>query len=259
VDLPGALEESVNTYFYALAYDLGIDRMHDYLGLFGFGSPTGIDLPGESGGLLPSRDWKERRFQEPWYPGETVIAGIGQGFNVVTPLQLANALAALVADGQRRAPRLLFAEKPADAGSAERVRAPVVANIPVRDDENWQLVREGMRRVVNGRRGTARDVGLDAPFVIAGKTGTAQVFALNRDRQYEEESLDESLRDHALFIAYAPYEAPSIVVAVVVDHGGAGSRVAAPVARATIDAWLEQEPVTLGVNGTGRVTATEGP
>lgn len=241
VDMGGALEQSVNTYFYQLALSLGIDRMHDYLAQFGFGRPTGIDLPGESGGLLPSRDWKRGRYGEPWYPGETVISGIGQGFNVVTPLQLANALAALVNGGTVREPRLLYAEKRPGQGGAVRVEAPEVGRVPVSDPQDWAAILEGMHRVVNGPRGTARSVALDAPYEIGGKTGTAQVYALAEGEEYEESEVAEHLRHHALFIAFAPYEEPRIVVAVVVDHGGAGSTRAAPVARAVLDAWLQQQ------------------
>ncbi len=241
VDLARALEESVNTYFYQLALDLGIDRMHDYLEQFGFGLPTGIDLPGESSGLLPSRDWKRGRFNQPWYPGETVIAGIGQGFNVVTPLQLANAQAALINGGRRWQPNVLFATKgPADE-TAQRQQSALSAEIPVADPRNWEVVLDGMHRVVNGRRGTAQEIAQGAGYQIAGKTGTAQVFTQDQSQDYAQEELAESLRNHALFIAYAPYEQPRISVAVVVDHGGAGSTVAAPIARATLDAWLAQE------------------
>lgn len=241
VDMQGALEQSVNTYFYDLALKLGIDVIHDYLDRFGFGRPTGIDLPGEGSGLLPSRDWKRGRYGQPWYPGETVITGIGQGFNVVTPVQLANALAAMVNGGAVRAPRLLFAEKPPGGDAAELIEAPVVARVPIEDPRDWQEVLEGMRRVVNGVRGTARSVALDAPYVIAGKTGTAQVYGLAAGEEYEESEVAEHLRHHALFIAFAPYDDPRIAVAVVVDHGGAGSARAAPVARAVLDAWLLQE------------------
>jgi penicillin-binding protein 2 len=241
VDIGSALEESVNTYFYKLAYDLGIDRMHDYLEGFGFGARTGIDLPGEGRGLLPSRDWKMGRYSEPWYPGETVIAGIGQGFNVVTPLQLANALAVLVNGGRRLSPRLVYATKAQGREAAHRLAAPQVEQVPVSDPLNWGAILDGMRRVVNGSRGTARDVALEADYVIAGKSGTAQVYTLDESRDYDAEEVAENLRDHALFIAFAPYEDPSIVIAVVVDHGGAGSRIAAPIARATLDAWLRQD------------------
>jgi len=241
VDIRIALEESVNTYFYKLAVELGIDRMHDYLAQFGFGAETGIDVPGESAGLLPSRAWKQSRFNEPWYPGETVIAGIGQGFNVVTPLQLANALATLVSQGRRVEPRLVYAVKEPGEGAAHRLAAPVAQQIEVHDPANWDAVLDGMRLVVNGSRGTARDVALKADYVIAGKTGTAQVFTMDQDRNYKASEIEAHLRDHALFIAFAPFKDPRIVVAVVVDHGGAGSRVAAPIARATLDAWLQQE------------------
>jgi penicillin-binding protein 2 len=241
VEIGQALEESVNTYFYTLALELGIDRIHDYLQQFGFGVPTGIDLPGESSGLLPSRDWKRGRYGEPWYPGETVITGIGQGFNVVTPLQLANALSTLVNGGRRMAPRLLYAAKPPGGAQAQRRSAPLELTVPVRDPESWLAIKDGMRRVVNGARGTARDVALRADYVIAGKTGTAQVFAMVGDGKYEESEVAEHLRHHALFIAFAPYDQPRIVVAVVVDHAGSGPRDAAPVARAVLDAWLNQE------------------
>jgi penicillin-binding protein 2 len=170
-----------------------------------------------------------------------VIAGIGQGFNVVTPLQLANALAVLVNGGTRYAPRLLYASKPAGVERAKRTRAPVEFEVPVRDPQDWQTILDGMDRVVNGLRGTARRIAVDAPFRIAGKTGTAQVYQLAAVKQYDVDEVAEHLRDHALFIAFAPVDAPRIAVAVVVEHGGGGSTAAAPVARATLDAWLEQE------------------
>lgn len=241
VEMIGALEQSVNTYFYQLAMEMGIDRMHDYLAQFGFGSVTGIDVPGEGSGLLPSRQWKRATHDQPWYPGETVIAGIGQGFNVVTPLQLANALAALINGGTRYAPKLLYAGKPAGVERAKRNRAPVEFQIPVEDPQNWQTILDGMDRVVNGLRGTAKRIAIDAPFRIGGKTGTAQVYQLAADEEYDVDEVAEHLRDHALFVAFAPVDDPRIAIAAVVEHGGAGSTAAAPVARAAIDAWLEQE------------------
>lgn len=241
VDMQSALEQSVNTYFYQLSMDLGIDRMHDYLAQFGFGSVTGIDVPGEGKGLLPSREWKRKTLNQPWYPGETVIAGVGQGFNVVTPLQLANAVAALVNGGSRYAPRLLYALKPAGVEKAKRVSAPVELQIPVVDPNDWRTVLEGMDRVVNGLHGTARGVAVDAHYRIGGKTGTAQVYQLAEGQRDRQSDVAAHLRDHAWFIAFAPVEAPRIAVAVVVEHGGLGSKFAAPVARATLDAWLDQE------------------
>jgi len=241
VDIRSALEQSVNTYFYQVAVGLGIDRMHDYLAKFGFGAITGIDIPGEGKGLLPSREWKRASRNEPWYEGETVIAGIGQGFNVVTPLQLANALAALVNGGMRYAPRLLYAAKSAGAKRAKRIQAPLEYQLPVKNPEDWQAILDGMDRVVNGIRGTARGVAVNAHYRTAGKTGTAQVYQLGEDQEYVEAEVAQSLRDHALFIAFAPVTAPRIAIAVVIEHGGAGSRAAAPVARAVLDAWLDQE------------------
>jgi len=241
VDLGDALEQSVNTYFYQLAMNMGIDRMHDYLAQFGFGSVTGIDVPGEGKGILPSREWKRAVHEEPWYPGETVIAGIGQGFNVVTPLQLANAVATLVNGGTRYAPRLLHATKPPGVERARRVDAPVEMQVPVRDPQDWQAVLQGMDRVVNGVRGTARKIAVGSEYRIGGKTGTAQVYKLGKDKIYNEDKLPIHLRDHAWFIAFAPVEEPRIAIAVVVEHGGAGSKAAAPVARLTLDAWLDQE------------------
>ena len=239
VTVVDALEQSVNTFFYQLALDLGIDRMHDYLARFGFGEPTGLDLLGENSGVLPSRGWKQAYHNEPWYQGETVIAGIGQGFNVVTPVQLANAVAALANGGTRFAPRLLYAVKHAGHNQARKAQAPVVEKIPVENPANWQLVREGMRRVVHGEHGTARAIAQDDGLQIAGKSGTAQVASQAQDEDMDEDTA-EHLRHHALFVAYAPLERPTIAVAAVVEHGGGGSREAAPVARAVIDAWLEQ-------------------
>jgi penicillin-binding protein 2 len=240
VTMREALEQSVNTYFYQLAYDMGIDQMHDYLDQFGFGKQTGLDLSGENSGVLPSREWKRGQYSEPWYPGETIIAGIGQGFNVVTPVQLANAVATLSSGGTRHMPRLLYATKHAGNVQAEKVHAPVAMQVPVADQANWDLVHAGMRLVVHGEKGTARAIRPDSGFEIAGKSGTAQVAAQAVDEDMDE-STAEHLRHHALFVAYAPYRQPSIAVAVVVEHGGGGSREAAPVARAVIDAWLSQE------------------
>jgi penicillin-binding protein 2 len=239
VTITGALEQSVNTYFYQLALDLGIDRMHEYLSRFGFGQPTGLDLLGENSGVLPSRAWKRAFHNEPWYQGETVIAGIGQGFNVVTPVQLANAVATLANGGSRFMPRLLYATKHAGHEQAEKAHAPVAMQVPVGDQHNWDLIREGMRLVIHGERGTARSIAPDSALLIAGKSGTAQVAAQERDEDMDENTA-EHLRHHALFVAYAPLEQPSIAVAAVVEHGGGGSREAAPVARAVIDAWLSQ-------------------
>jgi penicillin-binding protein 2 len=241
VTITQALEQSVNTYFYQLALDLGIDNIHDYLAPFGFGEATGLDLIGENGGVLPSRPWKRGQFGLPWYPGETVITGIGQGFNVVTPVQLAVALSALVNGGTRFEPRLLFAAKRPGDEQAHRVNAPVAAQIPVRNPANWDVVHEGMHLVVHGAQGTARAIKPASGLQIGGKSGTAQVATQSETTEHQSADTAAHLRHHALFIAYAPFENPGIVVAAVVEHGGGGSSQAAPVARAVIDAWLSQE------------------
>ena len=166
---------------------------------------------------------------------------LGQGDILVTPLQLANAVSALVNGGTRYSPRLLYATKPAGVERAKRLKAPVDTQIPVLDPQGWQAVLDGMDRVVNGSRGTARRIAVDSRYRIAGKTGTAQGYKIAQNRADDTAEVAQHLRDHALFIAFAPVEAPRIAVAVVVEHGGAGSIEAAPVARATLDAWLDQE------------------
>ncbi len=241
VDITSALEQSVNTYFYHLALDLGIDRMHDYLAQFGFGSVTGLDLPGELSGILPSREWKMAEYHQPWYPGETVISGIGQGYNVVTPLQLAVAVAAIANGGRRFAPRLLYASKQAGNQKATRQPAPEILQIPVVSEQDWDIVREGMRRVVHGAAGTARALQPLNGYEMAGKSGTAQVIGQAQGKDYDESHTAANLRHHALFIGFAPVGRPTIAVAAVVENGGGGSRQAGPVVKAVIDAWLAQE------------------
>jgi penicillin-binding protein 2 len=231
VDLVQAIEQSVNVYFYELAHELGIDRISRELALFGLGQPTGIDLPGEYDGVLPSRSWKRRTLDEAWFPGETVITGIGQGFIVVTPLQLAYAAATLAGRGTAAPPRLVDTAPP-----AQRV---------AHAENDWDAVYAGMHAVVHGARGTARAIADRLPVEIAGKTGTSQVFGRPDD---EEEEVDEDedrpwfLRNHALFIGFAPYDQPRIAIAVVAEHGGGGASVAAPVAAEVLSAALEREP-----------------
>lgn len=241
VDIHSALEQSVNTYFYGLAYELGIDRIHSFLSQFGFGAPTGLDLLGENPGILPSRDWKRGRYSEPWYPGETVISGIGQGFNVVTPIQLTTALSALINGGYLYAPRLLMASKPAGDAQARVNETSLISQIPVTEEENWAAIREGMRLVIHGEFGSARAIRPNGDFEIAGKSGTAQVVTQDENKPENPQDVEAHLRNHALFVAYAPFNDPLIVVAAIVEHGGGGSREAAPLARAVIDAWLDQE------------------
>jgi len=238
VKLNKSIVQSCDVYFYDLALSLGIDRIHDYLQNFGFGSATGIDIQGELSGLLPSREWKRRRHDQPWFPGETLITGIGQGFFLVTPVQLANAAAALANGGRLLQPNIVHAEQETNSDDLLPHQPRIMDTITVIEQGHWDHVIEAMTDVVHSARGTARKIGIDSPYTIAGKTGTAQVFGLKQDEKYDAEAIPEELRDHALFIAFAPVEAPSITVAVIVENGGGGGSVAAPIARAVIDAHL---------------------
>jgi penicillin-binding protein 2 len=242
VNLSSAITQSCDVYFYDLAMSMGIDRIHDYLAHFGFGSLTGIDIQGELPGLLPSPEWKRARRGQAWFPGETVITGIGQGFFMATPLQLAVAAATLANRGKRIRPSIIHAEQ--DAGSTALLphMLQIEETLSVQDPKNWDTVINAMIDVVHSARGTARHIGIDSPYKIAGKTGTAQVYGLKQDEKYDAKLIDEKLRDHALFIAFAPADKPKIAVAVVVEHGGGGGSVAAPIARAIIDSYLQGGP-----------------
>lgn len=245
VDLEESLAQSVNSYYYQLALDLGIDRMHAYLGRFGFGSPTGIDLDGEAAGVLPSREWKRARFDQPWYPGETVIAGIGQGYNVATLLQLASATAALGQGGQLFRPRLLHARRGSFDEPLRSEPAVPLGEALVADPAHLAAVQRGLEAVMHGPTGTARSVATGSPYRMAGKTGTAQRVSRSRD-ETRQATLREGQRNQALYVGYAPAEAPTIAVALVIEQGDSGSQAAAPVARRLFDAWLLREvPATV--------------
>ncbi|MEZ5455645.1 MAG: penicillin-binding protein 2 [Lysobacteraceae bacterium] len=241
VNLREAIAQSVNTYFYTLAMDLGIDRMSGYLQRFGFGEPTGIDLLGEAVGIRPTQAWKRATRNQAWYPGETVIAGIGQGFWVATPLQLAQATATLAAGGVRHPPHLLRqTQSRFDAPILDAPQPPLDAPV-VNQVQNLQAVIEGMVAVVHGPTGSAREMGVGAGYLIAGKTGTAQRVSRIGDEARDQRTLTQNQRNQALFIAFAPAESPTIALALVIEGGGSGSRAAAPVARRILDAWLEQK------------------
>ncbi|MFG6158228.1 penicillin-binding protein 2 [Halomonas sp. 1390] len=235
VDLERALAVSNNTYFYSLAHELGIDRIHENMTAFGFGERVAHDVQGQSDALMPSRSWKRGRFNQPWYPGETLSVGIGQGYLQVTPLQLATATAVLANRGEWVKPRLARRigdqEVPVDLpGTPE--------DIELGNEAWWDSVFSGMEKVVSGREGTARRIGRDLEYRMAGKSGTAQVFSLGQNEKYNADELKERLRDHALFMAFAPVEAPEIAVAVIVENAGGGSTHAAHLAKAMTDAWL---------------------
>lgn len=228
-DLNKSIVESCDVYYYELSHRLGIDRIHEFLAQFGLGNATGIDLPSEPSGLLPSREWKRAARNQPWYPGETLNIGIGQGFFMATPLQLAQMTAMLANHGKPIRPHLLL-----EGGEPP----PPTLKPIVLPDSLWQPVIKGMEDVVHTRQGTANRIARGAKYRIAGKTGTSQVFSLARDEKYDEEAIPEHLRDHALFVAFAPIEQPQIAVAVMVENGGSGGATASPMARAVMDAWL---------------------
>lgn len=237
VNLKRSIAESCDVYYYTLARDLGIERLHEGLSGFGLGRATGIDLPGETGGLLPSAQWKRRTRNLPWYPGETVITGIGQGFMLASPLQLAYATSILANRGAKMAPHVVgqiedpVAHIASEVGIHERPRL-------LADGSHWDTVIQAMVEVVHGARGTARRSGLGAKYRFAGKTGTAQLFSIAQNETAEAVETPRHLRDHALFIAFAPVDNPEIAVAVVIENGGSGSRVAAPIARQILDYYL---------------------
>jgi penicillin-binding protein 2 len=234
VTLHEAIVQSCDVYFYRLAVALGPERIKDFLAPFGFGRPTGIDLPGESSGLLPSPQWKRERGQT-WYPGDTVVIGIGQGLMLATPLQLASAVATIANRGTRMRPELLRAHSDPRDGSEVAI-SPVTADVvPVKDEHHWDRLTQDLIGVAHSAHGTARGIGYNAPYHIAGKTGTAQVKTIAQGTRYDEKQTPERFRDHALFIAFAPAEAPKVAIAVVIENGGHGSSAAAPVARKVMD------------------------
>ncbi len=227
-----AIAQSCDIYFYQLAHRMGIDRMHDFLAPFDLGQPTQVDLSGERKGVLPSREWKRKRFKQAWYPGDTINAGIGQGYHLATPMQLAQATATLARRGIRIRPHLVKAIDGVDV--LPTFDPPILLNNP----RNWDVAIGGMHEVAQGPRGTARKAFLGVPYTVAGKTGTAQVVGIAQNEKYDAAKLAERQRDHGLFVAFAPVDKPQIAVAVIVENGNSGSGAAAPVARKVFDAWL---------------------
>ncbi|HDY85696.1 MAG TPA: penicillin-binding protein 2 [Methylophaga sp.] len=238
MDLKDGISQSCDVYFYDLANTLGIDRIHSFLDLFRFGRKTEIDLPGESTGLSPSKDWKRASRNKVWYPGETLISGIGQGFNQMTPIQIAHATAVLAMRGIDMSPRIARASRTTGQSELQLFPAQSYETLPIVNNRNWEAVIDAMVEVVHGKRGTARQIGENIPFKIAGKSGTAQVFGIKQNEKYDAKTLERNLHDHALFIAFAPAEDPQFVVAVVIEHGGSGSSLAAPIARKLIDQYF---------------------
>ncbi len=245
VDLQLAIMRSNDTYFYDLALKLGVRRLHDYLYGMGIGRRVSIDLGEEAEGLMPSPEWKRARYRQAWYPGETLILGIGQGYMQATPLQLAQATALVANKGRWVRPRLLRSasgltpEQLMAAGEIPQVETP--PDVVLKDMKYWDMVSDGMQQVLHNPRGTAFKVGSQALYRIAGKSGTAQVVAIKQGEKYDRSKIHERHRDHALFVAFAPAENPQIAVAVMVENGESGSGVAAPVVKQVMDAWLLDE------------------
>lgn len=231
VDVYVAIAQSCDIYFYDLAHKLNIDRLHDFAVQFGFGAPTGIDNTYERGGVMPSRAWKRKALNQVWYPGETLSAGIGQGYVSATPLQLAVATATLANRGVRYEPRLVKSV----GGHALPVPEAKHVDVP---KQHWDTVIEGMRQVVHGERGTAKGIGKNLAYTMAGKTGTAQVVGYAQGIKYDASQVERRKRDHALFIAFAPVEDPKIAIAIIVENGEHGASTAAPIARKMADMYL---------------------
>ncbi|MDN5862162.1 MAG: penicillin-binding protein 2 [Salinisphaera sp.] len=240
LNLTEAIYRSSDVYFYKLGLDLGIDAMHHYAVAFGLGHPTGIDLPGEAGGLMPSRAWKHGHRGVRWFPGETLNTAIGQGYVTATPLQLAQMAATIAQRGHAFQPHVLLASKSPGPGTMKRYTPKPVGPVTLDQNSYWELVIDAMEKVIHSPRGTAhRYVSGGLPYRMAGKSGTAQVHSLAQDQAApDREDVARRRRDHALFIAFAPADDPRIAVAVVVEHGGGGSSTAGPIARQVTDAWL---------------------
>jgi penicillin-binding protein 2 len=235
VDMFKSIVISCDTYYYGLATELGIDNMHNFLERFGFGKKTGLDMDGETSGLLPSTEWKAKRYNQIWFPGDTVSAGIGQGYNLVTPLQLAFATATLANDGVAFQPHLVKEIRRA-RGEPQLIEGKQVFDLKL-NPEHLKLVKSAMEAVTKPG-GTAAGAGYGAGYRMAGKTGTAQVIAIKQGEKYVASKVSEYNRDHAWFIAFAPADKPRIALAVLAENGGHGGSTAAPIARKVLDYYL---------------------
>ena len=246
VNVIEAIAQSCDVFFYDLAFNMGIDQIHDSLSYFQFGKQTGIDLPGELSGILPSREWKKINKDEPWYRGETLITGIGQGFMTASPLQLALATAAIANKGQLLTPQVMMhsQSKNGDLFEEQNLKAK---QIPIKDISNWELIIEAMKQTVYGKFGTAKRLNNKLQYSLAGKTGTAQVFGLDPEEEYIAENIEEKLRDHALFTGFAPIEDPQVAIAIIVENAGSGSSKAAPLARELLDEYFIKNPVEANI------------
>lgn len=245
VNMYDSLAQSCDVWYYDVAHKMGVDPMSRYLGMFGFGQVTSLDLPEALGAILPSKEWKKRARKQPWYTGDSLNMSIGQGFFVATPLQLATSMAVIANRGKWVAPRMLKGVKALDDAGQELLQAPDFSllkepppDVKLNKEQHWDDIIQGMKDVMHSKKGTARKSGAESSYLIAGKTGTAQVVGIKQDEEYDAEKLSEIHRDHALFVAFAPADDPKIALAVIVENGGGGSSTAAPIARKVMDAYL---------------------
>jgi penicillin-binding protein 2 len=236
VDMFKSIVISCDTYYYGLAVEMGIDNIFNFLSRFGFGKKSGIDLEGETSGLLPSQEWKQKRFKQKWYTGDTVSVGIGQGYSLVTPLQLAAATATLANDGIGYRPHLVREIKNSVSNEIRKLEDRPAFDIKL-DPAHLDLVKRAMAAVTQPG-GTAAQASAGAPYLIAGKTGTAQVVGMKQGEKYDASRIDERHRDHAWFISFAPVDKPRIAVVVLAENGGHGGGTAAPIARKVLDYYL---------------------
>ncbi|MFI3244895.1 MAG: penicillin-binding protein 2 [Ferrimonas sp.] len=236
VDLDLAIASSCDIYFYELAYNTGINNISEFMSQFGFGQRSGIDLHEEAAGNMPTRDWKQNRYKEPWYIGDTISVGIGQGYWTATPLQLANSTAILANNGRRYTPHLLKAV--GQDGQQEAVSWPMLEPVQLQQPDHWPVIHKAMYKTAHTLDGSGYRLFNSAPYKSAIKTGTGQVAGVAQDEEYDEENVAEHLRDNALFVGYAPYENPQIVIAIVLENAGWGGANAGPVARALFDHYL---------------------
>lgn len=249
VNLEKAIAQSCDVFFYDLAFNMGIDRMAPYLKNFGFGQLTGIDLSGELDGLMPSREWKRQRKNMPWFPGESLITGIGQGYMLATPLQMASITATMANKGLRLKPRLVAGIQDPITREIRDIETSSSGKVEIKFEDHWKRIVRAMTRVVHSNYGTAKGINKGLTYKIAGKTGTSQVFGIKQNERYRESEIAKKLRDHALFVGFAPVKSPDIALAIIVENGGSGGAVAAPLARIVMDAYLLKDQETVRGEG----------
>ncbi|MBE0456548.1 penicillin-binding protein 2 [Pseudoalteromonas sp. KG3] len=246
VDVYKAIEESCDTYFYDTAYRLGITKISDFMAQFGFGDLTGIDIHEETTAILPSKEWKEARFKESWWRGDTISVGIGQGYWTATPMQIANALNILVNKGVNRPPHLVQVAK--QENQVVQINNEEKPPVILKDPKHWQIALDAMHNTVKKVTGTAHKAFKGVNYDPAGKTGTAQLVSIAQGERYDAKSLKERHRDNAIYVGFAPYDDPQIVVSIVVENTGGGSTVGAPIARQLMDYYFSANPVNIARN-----------